>query len=229
MTLRELSASQPDSFSFTDENFSLSKRIIKKYPEGYQASAVIPLLDLAQRQEGWVSKPAIEFIADLLQMPVIRVLEVATFYTMFNLQPIGKKHIQVCTNLPCLLRGCDQVVKCCKDKLGINFGETTNDKMFSLSEVECAGACVNAPVVAINDDYYEDLTYDLMSKVIDRLVQGENIKIGSMINREGSSPVGNKKTLLEDPNHMVPKQDLLKAKADYEYQKKQKSISKGNN
>tara|TARA_A100001011_G_C14190141_1_gene790968 strand:+ start:23 stop:712 length:690 start_codon:yes stop_codon:yes gene_type:complete len=229
MTLRELSASQPDSFSFTDENFSLSKRIIKKYPEGYQASAVIPLLDLAQRQEGWVSKPAIEFIADLLQMPVIRVLEVATFYTMFNLQPIGKKHIQVCTNLPCLLRGCDQVVKCCKDKLGINFGETTNDKMFSLSEVECAGACVNAPVVAINDDYYEDLTYDLMSKIIDRLVQGENIKIGSMINREGSSPVGNKKTLLEDPNHMVPKQDLLKAKADYEYQKKQKSISKGNN
>ena len=229
MTLRELSASQPDSFSFTDENFSLSKRIIKKYPEGYQASAVIPLLDLAQRQEGWVSKPAIEFIADLLQMPVIRVLEVATFYTMFNLQPIGKKHIQVCTNLPCLLRGCDEVVKCCKDKLGINFGETTNDKMFSLSEVECAGACVNAPVVAINDDYYEDLTYDLMSKIIDRLVQGENIKIGSMINREGSSPVGNKKTLLEDPNHMVPKQDLLKAKADYEYQKKQKSISKGNN
>ena len=229
MTLRELSASQPDSFSFTDENFSLSKRIIKKYPEGYQASAVIPLLDLAQRQEGWVSKPAIEFIADLLQMPVIRVLEVATFYTMFNLQPIGKKHIQVCTNLPCLLRGCNEVVKCCKDKLGINFGETTNDKMFSLSEVECAGACVNAPVVAINDDYYEDLTYDLMSKIIDRLVQGENIKIGSMINREGSSPVGNKKTLLEDPNHMVPKQDLLKAKADYEYQKKQKSISKGNN
>ena len=122
-----------------------------------------------------------------------------------------------------------KVVKCCKDKLGINFGETTNDKMFSLSEVECAGACVNAPVVAINDDYYEDLTYDLMSKIIDRLVQGENIKIGSMINREGSSPVGNKKTLLEDPNHMVPKQDLLKAKADYEYQKKQKSISKGNN
>ena len=229
MTLRELSVSQPDSFSFTDENFSLSERIIKKYPEGYQASAVIPLLDLAQRQEGWVSKPAIEFIADLLQMPLIRVLEVATFYTMFNLQPIGKKHIQVCTNLPCLLRGCDEVVKCCKDKLGINFGETTNDKMFSLSEVECAGACVNAPVVAINDDYYEDLTYDLMSKIIDRLVQGENIKIGSMINREGSSPVGNKKTLLEDPNHMVPKQDLLKAKADYEYQKKQKSISKGNN
>ena len=229
MTLRELSVSQPDSFSFTDENFSLSERIIKKYPEGYQASAVIPLLDLAQRQEGWVSKPAIEFIADLLQMPLIRVLEVATFYTMFNLQPIGKKHIQVCTNLPCLLRGCDEIVKCCKDKLGINFGETTNDKMFSLSEVECAGACVNAPVVAINDDYYEDLTYDLMSKIIDRLVQGENIKIGSMINREGSSPVGNKKTLLEDPNHMVPKQDLLKVKADYEYQKKQKSISKGNN
>ena len=229
MTLRELSVYQPDSFSFTDENFSLSERIIKKYPEGYQASAVIPLLDLAQRQEGWVSKPAIEFIADLLQMPVIRVLEVATFYTMFNLQPTGKKHIQVCTNLPCLLRGCDEIVKCCKDKLGINFGETTNDKMFSLSEVECAGACVNAPVVAINDDYYEDLTYDLMSKIIDKLIQGETIKIGSMINREGSSPVGDRKTLLEDPNHMVPKQDLLKAKADYEYQKKQKSISKGNN
>ena len=229
MTSRELSVAQPDSFSFTDENFSLSERIIKKYPKGYQASAVIPLLDLAQRQEGWVSKPAIEFVANLLEMPVIRVLEVATFYTMFNLNPIGKKHIQVCTNLPCLLRGSDEIVKSCKDKLGIGFGETSNDKMFSLSEVECAGACVNAPVVAINDDYYEDLTYELMSQIIETLSRGENIKIGSMINRDGSSPVGSRKTLLENPNHTVPKQDLVKAKTIYEDQKKQKSISKGSN
>ena len=229
MTSRELSVTQPDSFCFSDENLSLSERIIKKYPKGYQASAVIPLLDLAQRQEGWVSKPAIEFVANMLEMPVIRVLEVATFYTMFNLSPIGKKHIQVCTNLPCLLRGSDEIVKCCKDKIGISFGETSKDKMFTLSEVECAGACVNAPVVEINDDYYEDLTYDLMSQIIETLSKGESIKVGSMINRDGSSPVDGRKTLLENPNYTVPKQDLVKAKTIYEDHKKQKSISKGSN
>ena len=228
MTVRELSKDQPESFTLNQENIFLSKKIIKKYPNGYQASAVIPLLDLVQRQEGWVSKPAIEYIASLLDMPVMRVLEVATFYTMFNLHPIGKKHIQICTNLPCLLRGSDEIVKCCKDKLDIDLGETSNDKMFTLNEVECAGACVNAPIVAIDDDYYEDMTYELMSNLIDKLKHGEKIEIGSMIGRKGSSPDGQRKTLTQDPHNLFIKQDLTRAKIDYEALKQQQANSKGN-
>ena len=164
---------QPASFAFNDEMKARANRIVAKYPKGRQQSAVIPLLDLAQRQEGWVTKPAIETVAAILDMAYIRVLEVATFYTMFNLAPVGKNHIQICTSLSCELRGSDEVVRACKDRLGVGLGGTTPDGKFSLQEVECAGGCVNAPVVAVNDDYYEDVDGAAMWKIIDALKRGE--------------------------------------------------------
>ena len=161
---------QPISFIFDDENLAKAQAIIKKYPEGKQKSAILPLLDLAQRQmHGWLPKVAIEYVAKFLNLPFIRAYEVATFYTMFNLQPVGKYHIQVCTTTPCWLRGSDQIVTACKKKLGIDLNETTNDGKFSLIEVECLGACVNAPVVQINDDYFEDLTEEKVIDLIDKL------------------------------------------------------------
>ena len=161
---------QPISFIFDDENLAKAQAIIKKYPEGKQKSAILPLLDLAQRQmHGWLPKVAIEYVAKFLNLPFIRAYEVATFYTMFNLQPVGKYHIQVCTTTPCWLRGSDQIVTACKKKLGIDLNETTDDAKFSLIEVECLGACVNAPVVQINDDYFEDLTEEKVIDLIDKL------------------------------------------------------------
>ena len=212
MSVRRLAKDQPDSFVFNDEHKARAEQIIAKYPEGYQASAVIPLLDLAQRQEGWVTKPAIEVIAGMLDMAVIKVLEVATFYTMFNLHPVGKCHIQVCTNLSCWLRGSDNVVKACKDKLGVNLGETTNDSAFTVSEVECAGACVNAPVVAVGDDYYEDLDYESMAKLIDDIKAGNQPQFGSLSGRMGAAPSGERTSLTADPTQSIPKQDLAAAK-----------------
>ena len=161
---------QPISFIFDDENLAKAQAIIKKYPEGKEKSAILPLLDLAQRQmHGWLPKEAIEYVAKFLNLPFIRAYEVATFYTMFNLQPVGKYHIQVCTTTPCWLRGSDQIVTACKKKLGIDLNETTDDGKFSLIEVECLGACVNAPVVQINDDYFEDLTEEKAVDLIDKL------------------------------------------------------------
>lgn len=161
---------EPTSFNFNNENLAKAQAIIKQYPEGKQKSAILPLLDLAQRQmHGWLPKAAIEYVAQFLNLPFIRAYEVATFYTMFNLKPVGKHHIQICTTTPCWLRGSDQIVTACQKKLGIALGQTTDDKKFSLTEVECLGACVNAPVVQINDDYYEDLTEEKMIELIDRL------------------------------------------------------------
>ncbi len=161
---------EPASFIFNSENLAKAQEIIKRYPEGRQKSAVLPLLDLAQRQmHGWLPKVAIEYVAEFLQLPFIRAYEVATFYTMFNLKPVGKHHIQVCTTTPCWLRGSDKIVMACKKNLGIDIGQTTDDKQFSLVEVECLGACVNAPVVQINDDYFEDLTEEKMIEVITQL------------------------------------------------------------
>jgi NADH-quinone oxidoreductase E subunit len=216
MSTRNLAKDQPDSFAFTDEHKARIKKIIAKYPEGYQASAVIPLLDLAQRQEGWVTKPAIDVIAELLDMPVIRVLEVATFYTMFNLHPVGECHVQVCTSLSCWLRGSNDVVKAFNDKLGIKFGETTADGTVTLSEVECAGACVNAPVVAVGDEYYEDLTYETMSKLIDDIKAGNTLAPGSAVGRQGAEPEGNRTSLTTDPTQTTPIQDLAVAKQKFE-------------
>lgn len=158
------------SFSFTAENWEHVQQLIKKYPKGRQASAVLDLLDLAQRQcGGWLPLEAMNAVAEILEMPPIRVYEVATFYTMFNLEPVGKYLVQVCTTPPCQLRGAEEVLRACHDTLRINLGETTQDGLFTLKEVECLGACVNAPVVQINDEYYENLDAKSMVKILKEL------------------------------------------------------------
>lgn len=215
MSTRTLAKEQPASFAFNADYMAQAQRIIAKYPAGRQRSAVIPLLDLAQRQEGWVTQPAIEEIARILEMPAIRVLEVATFYTMFNLEPVGKTHVQVCTSLPCWLRGSNDVVKACKEKLGINMGERSADGKFSLGELECSGACVNAPVIQIGDDYYEDVDYASTGKILDAFARGEKPAHGSAIGRMGSAPAGDQVTLTENPTP-PPKQDFAAAKAAFE-------------
>jgi NADH-quinone oxidoreductase subunit E len=178
---------QPKSFVFTGENLTRADKIIAKYPRNRQASAVLPLLDLAQRQCGnWLPQVAMDYVASLLDMPPIRVYEVASFYTMFNLKPVGKNLVQVCTTTPCWLRGSEAIVDTCEKKLGISVGETTPDGEFTLHECECMGACVNAPMVQINDDYYEDLTPALMENVIDTLKAGKKPQSGSQVGRSGS-------------------------------------------
>ncbi|AZL16006.1 NADH-quinone oxidoreductase subunit NuoE [Rickettsiales endosymbiont of Stachyamoeba lipophora] len=180
------------SFEFTKDNLEKIKQIIAKYPQGRQASAVLPVLDIAQRQNhGWLSKSAMDAVAYTLDMPAIKVYEVATFYTMFNLKPIGKYHLQICGTTPCWLRGSNELFKICKDKLGLKQGETSNDNLFTLSEVECLGACVNAPLVQINDDYFEDLDSTVFSELLDKLSEGKEIKHGSQTGRTGSAPIAN--------------------------------------
>jgi NADH-quinone oxidoreductase subunit E len=161
-------------FQFTPENQKTAERIIKKYPPGRQASAILPLLDLAQRQcGGWLPRPAIETVAAQLDMPIIRAYEVATFYTMFKLKPVGKHHIQLCRTMPCWLRGSAEVQSLCESHLGIKPGEVTSDGKFSLEEVECLGACVKAPVAQINEDYIEDLTPESMKRILKNLATGK--------------------------------------------------------
>ncbi len=187
--MTEQNIQQPKSFSFTTENLEQAKTIIAKYPEGRQASAVMPLLDLAQRQnDGWLSQAAMDVVAEILDMPVIRVYEVATFYTMYNMKPIGKHHVQVCTNLPCWLRGSDTVMSTCKNVLGIGAGETTEDGLFTVNEMECLGACVNAPMMQIGDDYYEDLDADSTESILSVLKAGGAPKVGSQIGRKSCEP-----------------------------------------
>jgi NADH-quinone oxidoreductase E subunit len=174
-------------FAFTPEHMTRAQAIIAKYPPGRQASAVIPLLDIAQRQSGnWLPRAAMDYVADMLEMPRIKVYEVATFYTMFNLEPVGKQFVQICTTTPCWLRGSDGIVKACRDRLGIGPGETTADGKFTVKEVECLGACVNAPMVQINDDFYEDLTPEIMTKMLDDLKAGKKLSVGSQSGRRGS-------------------------------------------
>lgn len=161
-----------DKFEFSNENLKKAKNFIAKFPEGRQKSAVLPLLDLAQRQSGgWLPQNVIEYVADFLQLPYMRVYEVASFYTMFNLKPVGKYHLQLCTTTPCWLRGSDEIKDACKKKLGIDVGETSKDGLFTLSEVECLGACVNAPILQINDDYFEDLTAAETEKLLEEFIQ----------------------------------------------------------
>jgi NADH-quinone oxidoreductase E subunit len=187
---------QPASFEFTPENLETAKRIIAKYPDGRQASAVLPLLYVAQRQhQNWVPRAAMDYIAEMLGMAPIRVYEVATFYTMFHLKPVGKYLLQACTTTPCWLRGSDQVVETCKRKLGIGIGGSTPDGKFSLIEVECLGACVNAPILQVNDDFYEDMDAALTEKLLDALARDEVPPMGSMIGRKTSAPVGGPETL----------------------------------
>ena len=185
-------------FAFTADNMARAKQIIAKYPAGRQASALIPLLDIAQRQhDNWLPRSAMDYVGDMLEMPPIRVYEVATFYTMFNLAPVGRHFIQVCRTTPCWLRGSDGITKTCRDKLGVELGETTPDGKFTLKEVECLGACVNAPMVQINDDYYEDLTPESMARLIDDLAAGRKPSVGSQSGRQGSCAQGGATTLKE--------------------------------
>ena len=189
---------QPASFDFTLENLERAQAHIAKYPSGRQASAVLPLLDLAQRQHGgWLPRAAMDRVAEMLEMAPIRVYEVATFYTMFNLRPVGRYLLQVCTTTPCWLRGSDEVVRACRNKLHIGVGGTTPDGLFSLVEVECLGACVNAPILQVNDDFYEDLDGPATEALLDALSQGNPSPHGSVTGRRGSEPVGGRTTLLE--------------------------------
>jgi len=190
---------QPKSFAFTEANIAEAKKHIAKYPQGRQASAVMPLLWLAQYQEGWVSRAAMDVVAGMLDMAPIRVYEVATFYTMYNLRPVGKHLVQICRTTPCWLRGSDALTEHCKKKLGIGLKETTADGKFTIMEVECLGACVNAPMVQINDDFYEDLTPETLGKVLDDLAAGKQPKIGPQIDRLNSAPVGGMTTLKDIP------------------------------
>jgi NADH-quinone oxidoreductase subunit E len=190
-----------ESFAWTDDNAKAAKEIIARYPEGRQMSAILPLLDLAQRQvgaetntQGWLPIPVMEFVGKELDMAYVRVLEVATFYTMFNLAPVGRFHVQVCGTTPCMLRGSDDVLSACY-KRGLKKGHTTKDGIFTLTEVECLGACANAPMVQINDDNYEDLTEDSMGAILDALARGEKPKVGPQIDRQTSCPVGGPTTL----------------------------------
>jgi NADH-quinone oxidoreductase E subunit len=187
---------QPSSFAFTPENLEKAKAHIAKYPPGRQASAVLPLLDLAQRQNGnWLPLAAMDYVADMLGMAKIRVYEVGTFYSMFNLRPVGRHYFQICTTTPCWLRGSDEVVKACERKLGIAIGETTPDGQFSLTEVECLGACVNAPIIQVNDDFYEDLDGPATERLIEALRRGERPAPGSARGRQTSAPEGGPMTL----------------------------------
>jgi NADH-quinone oxidoreductase subunit E len=191
-----LPVEQPASFAFTPETLERAKAHIAKYPQGRQASAVLPLLDLAQRQHGgWLPRAAMDYVADMLEMAPIRVYEVASFYTMFNLRPVGRWLLQACTTTPCWLRGSDAVVAACERKLGIGIGETTADGLFTLVEVECLGACVNAPILQVNDDFYEDLDEPATETLLDALRDGRAPPPGSVIGRRGSEPAGGRATL----------------------------------
>ena len=193
---------EPDSFAFDAESEAKIATILKRYPEGKQASAVIPLLYVAQRQMGrltgsaWVPRVAMDVIADRLSMPPIRVYEVATFYFMFNMKPIGRHHLQLCGTTPCMLRGSDDVLRACKDAGGVKgVGDTSADGLFTLTEVECLGACVNAPILQIDDDYYEDLDYESTVKLLEAFKRGERPKPGSAIGRMASAPAGEQTVL----------------------------------
>ncbi|WP_226636762.1 NADH-quinone oxidoreductase subunit NuoE [Novosphingobium profundi] len=190
------------NFAWTPENAEKSKDVLSRYPEGRQRSAVMPLLDLAQRQvgaeentQGWLPIPVMEYVAAYLDMPIIRVVEVATFYTMYNIAPIGRFHVQVCGTTPCMLRGSDDLISACK-KRGMKAGHISEDGLWSFTEVECMGNCASAPMVQINDDNYEDLTAERLDKVLDALAAGETPKAGTQEpGRHTVEPVGGPTTL----------------------------------
>lgn len=187
--MKQVAGSIEKQFSFTKENNLLAERIIAKYPSGREASAVLALLDIAQRQAGgWLPVHVIEYVADYLKMPYIRVYEVASFYTMFNLKPVGKYHVQICGTTPCYLRGAKDIAEACEKHLDVKIGGTTSDNMFTLSEVECLGGCVNAPIVQINDDYYEDLDIESALALINELKAGKKTMPGSQKGRQCSMP-----------------------------------------
>ncbi|MBN2751891.1 MAG: NADH-quinone oxidoreductase subunit NuoE [Rhodospirillaceae bacterium] len=216
MDLREdiKTMDQPETFAFSPENQAEVAAIVAKYPQGRQRSAVMPLLDMAQRQSsGWLPRAAMDHVAELLGMPPVRVYEVATFYTMYNLKPVGRLHVQICTNVPCWLRGAPEIVRAAQDVLGVAFGQTTEDGAATLTEVECLGACANAPVMQVNDDLYEDLTYDTAKAVLEALLKGETPPIaGSQAGRRGACPCHGATTLKDLAGDYVA-QDSVKESA----------------
>ena len=201
MTLRRPSKEQTASFEFNSASLEAAKIIIAQYPEGKQQSAVMALLYIAQKQNSnWIPLVAMKYIGKFLDMPYIKVYEVATFYTMYNLAPVGKHFIQVCTTTPCMIRGAYKIVEACKDKISEKENELSKDKSCSWMEVECLGACVNAPMMQINDDYYEDLDKEKTLKILDKILNGETPKPGSYSGRVNNEPENNRKTLIDFKN-----------------------------
>ncbi len=185
-----------DGFAFTKENQAEAKKIVARYPEGRQASAVLPLLALAQKQaDGWLPTDVMNYVADYLGMPYIRVYEVASFYDMYNTEAVGRIQVRACTTTPCWLCGSDDVVRACKDELGIGIGESTEDGKFFLREFECLGACANAPILWIDDDFFEDLDYEKTKEILQDLKAGKKPKPGSAQGRQGSMPIEGRTTL----------------------------------
>ena len=201
MSIKKISKEQPKSFDFTSKNLEMANKIIKNYPEGKQQSAVMALLYIAQKQnDNWIPLVALKCIAKFLNIPYIKVYEVATFYTMYNLSPVGNYLIQVCTTTPCMIKGAYELVEVCKKKVSENENELSKDKSCSWMEVECLGACINAPMMQINDDYYEDLNKEKTEKIIDKILKGEKPKPGSYRGRTKSEPENNRKTLVDIKN-----------------------------
>ena len=201
MTLKKISKNQPENFEFNKESLQEAKNIIRKYPKDKQQSAVMPLLNIAQKQnDNWIPLSAMKYIGKFLEMPYIKVYEVATFYSMYNLSPVGKNFIQVCTTTPCMIRGAGKIVEACKEKISKNENELSDDKSCSWIEVECLGACINAPMMQINEDYYEDLDKEKALKILDQIILGKKPEPGSYRGRLNSEPENNRKTLLDVKN-----------------------------
>ena len=201
MSIKKISKDQPDKFQFDERNLELAKSVISNYPTGKQQSAVMALLYIAQRQnDNWIPLAAMKYIAKYLDMPYIKVYEVATFYSMYNLAPVGRYFFQVCTTTPCMLRGAYDLVKVCKKKISENENQLSDDKKTSWLEVECLGACVNAPMLQINDDYYEDLDPTKLESIIDKINKNEDPKPGSYKGRISTEPENIRKTLLGNKN-----------------------------
>ena len=201
MSLKKISKDQPESFEFNNESLEAAKKIISNYPKGKQQSAVMALLYIAQRQnDNWIPLSAMKYIAKMLEMPYIKVYEVATFYTMYNLAPVGDYFFQVCTTTPCMIRGAYKLVDVCKKKISEKESEITENGKASWMEVECLGACVNAPMIQINDDYFEDLNAEKLEKIIDQINKNQKPKPGSYRGRLSSEPENIRKTLLGNKN-----------------------------
>ena len=201
MSVKKISKDQPENFKFNDKNLEAAEKVISNYPEGKQQSAVMALLYIAQRQNNnWIPLSAMKYIARYLNMPYIKVYEVATFYTMYNLAPVGEYFFQVCTTTPCMLRGAYKLVDVCKSKISQNENVISKDGKMSWMEVECLGACVNSPMIQINDDYFEDLDEKKLEKIIESIQHGQKIKPGSYKGRKSAEPENNRVTLMDSKN-----------------------------
>jgi len=201
MSLRRPAKNQPISFEFTSSSMEEATKVVSKYPKGKQQSAVMALLYIAQKQnDNWIPLAAMKYIAKFLDMPYIKVYEVATFYSMYNLSPVGKYFVQVCTTTPCMIRGASKLVEACKEKISENENELSNENKCSWMEVECLGACVNAPMMQINDYYYEDLDKEKTLEIFDKILKGKNPKPGSYRGRLNTEPENNRKTLMDVKN-----------------------------